>query len=213
MEYPKPFPFPGTASEYPAQREGCGPLTDSVSRPGDSGDAATELTDLVGRLVVSLLRQGRAEVSRIGLGVVGDSRGHHDAQPAHLLLVRGVPGSVRGRQRGVGTVAVRSRRALDQARVCDANGADGHSNRPDGNSAAGGRDLHSLRRDNTSSATEYRKSPTRTATAVVCRSIRLGGDDVCGCGFVQQLGTGRPRQDGYLWAELRAGRGHRSFWS
>src|SRR5215471_10001479 len=66
MEYPKPFPFPGTASEYPAQREGCGPLTDSVSRPGDSGDAATELTDLVGRLVVSLLRQGRGEVRVLG---------------------------------------------------------------------------------------------------------------------------------------------------
>src|SRR5262245_3346024 len=147
MEYPKPFPFPGTASEYPAQREGCGPLTDTVSRPGDSGDAATELTDLVGRLVVSLLRQGRGEVSRIGLGVVGDSRGHHDAQPAHLLLVRGVPGSIRGRQRGVGTVAVRSPRALDQARVCDANGADGDSNRPEGNFVGCGGYLHSFRHE------------------------------------------------------------------
>src|SRR5262249_5054951 len=53
MEYSKPLPFPRTASQYPAQREGCGPLTDNVSRPGNPGDAAIELTDLVGRLVVS----------------------------------------------------------------------------------------------------------------------------------------------------------------
>src|SRR5262249_41752755 len=112
MECPKPLSFPGTASQYPAQRKGCGPLTDNVSRPGDSGDAAIELTDLVGRLVVSLLRQGRREVSRTGLGVVNDSRRHHGAQPACLLLVPGVPGSVRGRQCGVGTVAVRSPCAL-----------------------------------------------------------------------------------------------------
>src|SRR5208283_2589922 len=174
VEHPEPLSFPGTTSQYPPQRAGRQTPAFGVLRPGDPGDAAVEPADLAGGLVVSVLRQSGKAVSRARLGLGCDGGRDSGAQPSHLLPVRRLPGSVRSRRCGLGTVAGSRPRAVGQAGVCDTDGADRRRTGADAASAAAAGNLRPLRGGHAPAAAASRKPPAWTAAATVRRPVRLG---------------------------------------
>src|SRR5712672_104239 len=209
VEHPTSLSIFRDARQYPEQRAQRAAYPFTVSRPIGTAHEPRRRPDCVGWVIFLFWASARQAISRPGLGFAGSSRGHHVfGEWAPVLRRPCLSHAVWRRSSRNGGLVVTPPSAMAQTyiRLLVAHCRD--HRRADGGTGALRRKLPSLHAVAAFFSAAYRDRQARTASAVLCRYVRMGRNGGGSRPRLQLASTGHTSENSDPWKHLQPGGSH-----